>query len=294
MAGLPATVRAVADEPDGTLPEPDSEEIASLLGSNVERLLYQFLYRRRDNPPTMAELRFFLTDALGESQEHFGRRVRELRRYFRLDVQVAGGQHRYVLSGWAKHRPLASDIPISNRRRAEVLAPQRCAQCGRTPLQDQIKLVVDHKIPRAWGGNNELENLQPLCEQCNAGKRDYFQSFEAKAEQIRQAIGYEEPQRRIAMLLKALEGEWVRSDLIGIVASAGSYQEDWQRRLRDLRFLGWDYRVRKSYGEAARVLSYYRLTKSAPLPDNIPAAIRTEEQRRAREKRRPSADAGEP
>jgi hypothetical protein len=282
----------VAEERDGTLPEPDSEELASLLGSTTQRLLYQFLYRRRDNPPTMAEVRFFLTDALGESQEHVGRRMRELRRYFRLDVQFVNAEHRYVLTGWTKHRPPEAEAPISNRRRAQVLASQRCAQCGRTPLEDHVKLVVDHKIPQSWGGNNELENLQPLCEECNAGKRDYFQSFEAKSEQIRQAIGFDEPQRRIAMLLKALEGEWVRSDLIGIVASAGSYQEDWQRRLRDLRFLGWDYEVRKSYGEAARVLSYYRLTKSAPLPDNIPAAIRAEVERRDKAKRR-SADTSE-
>jgi hypothetical protein len=39
----------------------------------------------------------------------------------------------------------------------------------------------------------------------------------------------------------------VRSDLLGIVASAKNYQEDWQRRIRDLRFLGWDYQHEKRY-----------------------------------------------
>src|SRR5260370_33816857 len=92
------------------------------------------------------------------------------------------------------------------------------------------------------GGDNEPENLQPLCEECNAGKRDYFRSFEAYAEQIRAAIGYDEPQKRIGELLRAFDGGWVRSDLLGIVASANNFQEDWQRRMRDLRFLGWDYK----------------------------------------------------
>jgi hypothetical protein len=100
------------------------------------------------------------------------------------------------------------------RRRAEVLAPQRCAQCRRKPLEDHVKLVVDHKVPLSWGGDNEPENLQPLCEECNSGKRDYFRSFEAYAEQIRAAIGYDEPQKRIGELLRAFDGGWVRSDLL--------------------------------------------------------------------------------
>jgi HNH endonuclease len=75
-------------------------------------------------------------------------------------------------------------------------------------------------VPLSWGGDKEPENLQPLCEECNAGKHDYFRSFEAHAEQIRAAIGYDEPQKRIGELLRAFNGGWVRSDLLGIVASA--------------------------------------------------------------------------
>ncbi len=111
-------------------------------------------------------------------------------------------------------------------------------------------------------------------------KRDYFRSFEAHAEQIRAAIGFDEPQKRIGELLKAFDGGWVRSDLLGIVASAKSFQEDWQRRLRDLRFLGWDYEHEKRYDEGSRVSTYYRLTKSAAWPTNISQAIRAEEARR--------------
>jgi hypothetical protein len=279
----------VADD-SGPLPEPDSEEIAALVGSNTQRLLYGFLYRRRDNPPTMVELRFFATDALGEDQTHMDRRVRELRRYFEIATERTDGDPHYLLRGWSSTRPTEAGVAISLRRRAEVLAPQRCAQCGKTPLEDGVKLVVDHRIPQSWGGTNELENLQPLCEDCNAGKRDYFQSFEARAEQIRQAIGYDEPQRRIGELLKAFDGQWVRTDLLSIVASAKEYQEDWQRRLRDLRFIGWDYQHQKRHNEGARVWTYYRLTKSAPWPDNIHAAIIAETARRKAARRRSSGD----
>jgi 5-methylcytosine-specific restriction endonuclease McrA len=269
----------VGDTPQ-PLPEPDSEDLAALLGSTTQRLLYGFLYRRRRNPPTMIELRIFAADALGEDQSQTDRRVRELRRYFDVQAERIGGEHRYVLRGWAAGRSASLGPEISLRRRAQVLSPQRCAQCGRTPLDDSVKLVVDHKIPRSWGGSNEVENLQPLCEECNAGKRDYFQSFEEHADKIRQAINYDEPQKRIGELLKAFNGEWVRTDLLSIVACAKEYQEDWQRRLRDLRFLGWEIEHQKRYHEGARVWTYYRVKKLTPWPSNIRAAITAEEARR--------------
>jgi HNH endonuclease len=276
----------VAESPQ--LPEPDSEQIAALVGSTTQRLLYGFLYRRRDNPPTLGELRFFVSDALGEDQSSTERRLREPRRYFEIEADVQG---RYLLTGWSPTRPPSAGIPISARRRAEVLAPQRCAQCGRTPLEDHVKLVVDYKLPLSWGGDQELGNLQPLCEECHAGKRDYFRSFEAYAEQIRASIDYDEPQRRIGELLKAFDGNWVRSDLIGIVASAKNFQEDWQHRMRDLRYLEWDFKHKKRYDEGSRVWTYYRLTKSAPWPENVTQAIRTEEAKRKKLRKQRSASA---
>lgn len=173
------------------------------------------------------------------------------------------------------------------------MLPQRCAQCGKTPLEDHVKLVADYKVPPSWGGDSDPENLQPLCEQCRDGKRDYFKSFEAKSEQVRAAIHHDEPQRRIGELLLALKDEWVRSDLIAIVASARTFQEDWHRRLRDLRFLDWDYEFQHRYDEGARVTTYYRLTKSAPWPTNIIQAVRKEAALRKAAKKDGSASDGE-
>lgn len=266
------------------LPEPDSDQLTGLIGSTTLRLLYGFLYRRRDNPPTMVELWFFATNVLGEDRSQTGRRLRELGAYFDLPAEVINGSTRYVLRGWASGHSADAGAAISLRVRAQVLASQRCAQCGRTPTDDHVRLVVDHKIPRTWGGTNDRENLQPLCEDCNVGKRDYFRSFEDDADKIRKAIAFDEPQKRIGELLRAFDRDWVRTDLLAMVASAKEYQEDWQRRLRDLRFLGWDYEHQKRYTEGARVWTYYRVTKSAPWPDNIRGAITAEEERRRRAK----------
>jgi 5-methylcytosine-specific restriction endonuclease McrA len=41
----------------------------------------------------------------------------------------------------------------------------RCASCGRQ--EPEVKLSPDHKVPRSRNGSNDLDNWQPLCEQCN-------------------------------------------------------------------------------------------------------------------------------
>jgi len=56
--------------------------------------------------------------------------------------------------------------------RYEVLkrAAGRCEACGVTAMKTQID--VDHIVPRANGGSNDISNLQALCRTCNAQKRD--------------------------------------------------------------------------------------------------------------------------
>lgn len=268
------------------LPEPGSEELFALVGPSSGRVIYEWLYRRRGNPPTMGEVRLFMADAIGEDQEHVGHRLRELRRHFEIvAVPTAGSDPRYELRGWSASSTVDASPPISGRLRAQVLMPQRCAQCGRSPIPHGVVLQVDHRIPQSWGGTNEPENLQPLCEDCNHGKRDYFQTYEHHADKVRAAITYDEPQKRIGELLRAFKGEWVPSELLGLVASAKEYQEDWQKRTRELRMIGWDFETEKRYNEGARVRSYYRLKHSAPWPDNVGAEIRAEEARRRRAKK---------
>jgi hypothetical protein len=264
----------VAGPPDAAheppLPEPGSLKLDLFFRDGTTRAIYELLYRRRAHPPTMVEIRAYIANKMGgEGLSQTDRRTRDLRKHFHVPTVVEDGEHRYLLAGWRLGGPAPKTPAISNRVRAEVLAPGRCAQCGRTPLTHGVVLVVDHKIPQAWGGGNEPENLQPLCEDCNHGKRDFYSSHDAYAEKIKTAITHEEPHRRIGELLKAFEGQWVPGDLVGIVASAIQYQEDWQKRTRELRTLGWTVETQKRYDEGDRVRTYYRATHWEPWPQEI-------------------------
>ncbi len=42
----------------------------------------------------------------------------------------------------------------------------RCAVCGRS-IDEVKRFEPDHKIPRLRGGGDRIENLQPLCNECN-------------------------------------------------------------------------------------------------------------------------------
>lgn len=249
--------------------------MAALLSSGSLRLVYGLLHRRQGNPPTADEIRLFL-HASAAADGSADRALRGLKDYFDVAAITLDGVVRYQLRGWAGTRPAGLVLPIGLRLRAQILAPGRCAQCGRMPLVHGVVLDVDWRVPTDWGGTNDPENLQPLCEECREGKRQYLQTYASFSEQISQAASFDEPQRRIGELLKALENEWVPSDLIGIVASAKEYQEDYQRRLRDLRFLGWEIDTSRRYDEGARVKVYYRLRRAAPWPANIRAALTAE------------------
>ena len=261
------------------LPEPESEQLAALLGGGTARLVYGLLYRRRSNPPTANEISFFLNAAASASMSP-DRVIRSLKTHFDIAEIVRNGGERYELRGWAPHHSATGMPALSPHRRAQALAPGLCAQCGRSPLKDGVRLEVDLTVPPEWGGTTDPENLQPLCEECLVGKRQYLATYVSYSEQIRYAASFDEPQRRIGELLLALQDEWVPSELIGIVASAKEFQTDYERRIRELRTLGWEYKVRKAFGEGARVKVYYRLIRSTPWPENIHAAITAEEKRR--------------
>lgn len=55
-----------------------------------------------------------------------------------------------------------------------------CLSCLR--IEPEIKLVVEHVIPLSLGGPNDIGNIQPLCQSCNAKKNikttDYRISFQ--------------------------------------------------------------------------------------------------------------------
>lgn len=242
------------------LPEPDSPELEALVRSELHRRIYRELYARRNDPPSVHELR----DALGitDGQQHFDKRVRELRDHFVISTERRGRDTVYQLVERVDES-LVEQSSVNKTDRAWVLRNQRCAQCGRTPNADAVKLHVDHKIPRSWGGTNDRDNLQALCAECNEGKRDYYASIESEVPEILVSFTYDEPHRRIGEALKAVYPQSLRSDLLERVASAKQYQEDWQKRLRELRTLGWKISVERRH-ESGRVITYYRLAEEAP------------------------------
>lgn len=260
---------------EGDLPEPDSPELRELVRGSAERDIYRALYESRGTPLTQQEINERVG---GDRADHtqIQRRRRALKPYFIIERTVDGRKHRYELIG------LKAQLPEGERRidratRADVLQHGRCEMCGRH-TSEGIRLHVDHKIPVTWGGSDDRDNLQALCEDCNEGKKDRFAHYDAHAAEIASAIHYDEPHRRIGELLKVFDGEWVPTDMIRFVASAQQFQEDYQRRLRDLRTLGWEIENERRV-EGTRHVSYYRVTHWEPWPEG---SIRAEITRRER------------
>ncbi|WP_369370315.1 HNH endonuclease [Promicromonospora sp. Populi] len=253
-----------------SLPNPGDPILQELGLSTLQQQLYEYLHARREDPPTMREIRVFdqnLQSDIGEgARAQVDRRLRELYRHFIVrKVRHKGDRGpRYKLERWVRTVPQSPTAKISGGVRARVLAPQRCAMCGRTPLEHNVELAVDHKTPQSWGGTNDIENLQPLCTECNGGKQAWFATYDQHADKIRAAMAHPEPQGRIGELLKAFHGELVPGELLGIVASHKAFQEDWQKRLRELRELGWIIENVKSTFGNRRVISHYRLVHAQP------------------------------
>jgi len=68
---------------------------------------------------------------------------------------------------------MKSRKPLNKHLRIQVLIRDgsQCRICGRS--KDEVPLEVDHIIPVAEGGTDELANLATLCRDCNRGKSDY-------------------------------------------------------------------------------------------------------------------------
>lgn len=261
------------------LPAPGSTELEELVSNAVTRDIYRVLHENRPDELSIHEIR----DRLGESigvQQHLDRRLRDLDPYFEIERTRKGRDTAYRL---VNRLPEVRRAPgsISKKLRAWVLRDQRCAQCGRTPSEDGVKLHVDHKVPQSWGGTNDADNLQALCSECNEGKRDHYATFADQAPEILKAFTFDEPHRRIGEALKAAYPNELRGDLLERVASAKQYQEDWQKRLRELRVLGWKISWSRR-NEQGRSVVYYRLDDLPPeWPDgSIRAAIRAAEKAR--------------
>jgi 5-methylcytosine-specific restriction endonuclease McrA len=246
------------------VPEFGSAEWAELVPNKVTRRQMEELLQVPGGL-TLPELQSRIPEY--SDQTHFSRRLRDGDKVFEIERIREGRDVRYrIVRLLGKPREASR---ISPRMRARVLFRDgsRCQMCGASPAKDpDVQLEVDHKVPLELGGPNAEDNLWTLCRTCNQGKRDHFSSVSPYAPQLRAAVMEESVHKRIGETMRAFgAGAEIPSHILEIAASAKQHQEDWHRRLRELRDLGWDYTVTKRK-ESGRVTSYYTLTRDGGWP----------------------------
>jgi 5-methylcytosine-specific restriction endonuclease McrA len=210
----------------------------------------------------------------GEEHQHLDRRIRELDEEHIIERVRKQGATLYVYK--SKRDVPRRRSPIHPKVRAEVLinAHGTCAMCGRTIQKDGITLEVDHIVPVEWGGTSDIWNLQALCSEDNGAKKAYFAGFDPQL--MKKVYSFPKVHQRIGQLLIALQPNYVESSLLGAVAG----QEDWQKRLRELRTIGWEIAVKKVHHKNGRVTSAYRVEEWTELSDDPAADIRHAEKQR--------------
>ncbi len=230
------------------------------------------LLQAHPNGLTSGEIRAKLgIDA--EEQAQLDRRRREIRQWYHLEVEQVGNRAVYKLG---ERKAVVGSSAINLRVRAQVLnaARGRCQMCGRTVEHDHVKLAVDHKIPRDWGGSDELDNLWALCEDCNSGKKNLFATEDQNL--MRQVMCHRSVHMRIGELLRINLGKPVPAKLLEFVAN----QDDWKKRTRELRYLGWEILVSKTKSPSGRVNSQYTAVRTVEWPEDPTAWIREYERNR--------------
>lgn len=103
--------------------------------------------------------------------------------------------------------------PISKGLRFDVFNRDgfKCVYCGATP--PGVLLHVDHVIPVASGGDNDIDNLVTSCQPCNLGKsaksldvvpKSVVEKAAEQAEREAQVVGY---QRLLASIRERVEDD---------------------------------------------------------------------------------------
>ncbi len=94
------------------------------------------------------------------------RRMRELQgEEGFLCIVKEGVRYQLVSTSLTVKRTPRSKLPAETWRGLLTKYGHRCAVCAKD--SNEVRLNQDHKIPRTRDGSNELENWQPLCDECN-------------------------------------------------------------------------------------------------------------------------------
>lgn len=240
--------------------------------SGLKLQILEILQASRDGI-SIHDIRNKLPENIGP-QEELNKRVRELR--YQHNIRHEGKKYYYE---GVREFPLDNQ-GVSSKLRAAVLnqAHGRCQMCGRTIADDGIRLEADHKVPHNWGGSNSIENLWAICGLCNSGKRDFFKSFDDN--EMTTLVAIDSVHARLAEALRIRSGEPLQSWFLGFIANVNDFQDDWQRRLRELRLLGIEYKFSKSKSPSGKVETTYMLVSWKQLPSDPGAAIREIEKKK--------------
>jgi len=149
-----------------------NEFIQGIKLSDVKQVLLKELWGKDDDfPKAWVKSSDLLTLT---NQKYFDRRLRELRVAQGLDIESKqiNGEHYWCLSS-----PTISQtndrtyLTASQKSGLFERALFKCAVCREKVLPGIRGLQADHKVPLIRGGTNDLDNWQPLCNECNVAKR---------------------------------------------------------------------------------------------------------------------------
>lgn len=147
--------------------------------------------------------------------------------------------------------------------------------CGRSPEKHGVVLVAIHKVPREQEAEKVSHNRQVVCGECSAGLKSCLRLPDP--EWMGAVMSHRSVHVRLGETLKGFMGEPVPAATLNFVANQGA----WKKRIRELRYLGWEIETFNRRISEARVSSFYRLVKSRPWPTDPTSVIRQYERDRA-------------
>jgi len=140
--------------------------------SDVKLLLLKELWGDKDGfPKEWVRSSILLKKS---NQKYFDRRLRELRDSGGLDIEskVIESEHCWRLKSASIQKTNdRAYLTAAQKNGLFQKAMHKCAVCGEAMESGIRGLQADHKIPLIKGGTNDLNNWQPLCNECNVAKR---------------------------------------------------------------------------------------------------------------------------
>ena len=166
--------------------------------------------------------------AIGEISD-WARALRQLRQDEVIVYEIENNNYHVTTINRYSATTSRAGLSSKDKYRIRNRDGHRCQSCGRG-VNDQVKLHVDHKVPLECGGDHSDDNLWTLCEDCNLGKKNFFQDdldSTTMTMVFQQSSGY---QKLKTLFEHSPNQKFAPSILQGIAGI-----RDWERTVRDIR-----------------------------------------------------------